>query len=313
MNREEARLILQSYRPGGQDAGDPQFAEALALAKQDAELAAWFARQQKFDAQISHEIKSLPAPPDLKAKILAQGNPQRQKIVELSAQAWWRNLFSFSSPVSWAMATVVLIVLSVAVFWKPSKGQPRFADYSAQMAFAAVNDANHVDVENKDMKQVVAWLAEHHGENKFVLPVALNGDSGLMGCRVLDWHGQKVSMLCYGLSNSEHVDLFVAEVKIFSDAPLEDKPQFVSSGGMPTASWSHDGKAYLMVGHGDMTALEKILQPKTTVKRQLPADISFELAGISNFRKIIWNKTPVAVSNLRRSAWMQASWTADSS
>ena len=36
MNRDEAKLILQSYRPGGQDAGDPYFAAALALAKQDA-------------------------------------------------------------------------------------------------------------------------------------------------------------------------------------------------------------------------------------------------------------------------------------
>lgn len=285
MNREEARLILQSYRPGGQDAADPQFTAALALAKSDAALAAWFAEQQKFDAQISREIKSLAAPLDLKAKILATANPQRQKIVELPAPAWWRNLFSFSSPVSWAMTTVVLILLSLAIFWKQPKDSARFADYSAQMVYAAVNDSTHVDVENKDMKQVVNWLAEHHGENKFVLPVALDGDSGLMGCRVLDWHGHKISMLCYGLKNSGHVDLFVAKANIFSGALPEDKPQFVSSGGMPTASWSHDGKVYLMVGHGDMTDLEKILQPKTAIKRQLPWDISFKLAMVSNFSK----------------------------
>ncbi len=33
MNCNEAKLILQAYRPGGQDADDPQFAEALVLAK----------------------------------------------------------------------------------------------------------------------------------------------------------------------------------------------------------------------------------------------------------------------------------------
>jgi len=44
-----------------------------------------------------------------------------------------------------------------------------------------------------------------------------------VGCRVLDWHGQKVSMLCYGLKGS-HVDLFVAGAKVFPDAPPEDKP-----------------------------------------------------------------------------------------
>jgi anti-sigma factor RsiW len=284
MNREEARLILQSYRPAGQDAADPQFAEALALAKQDAELAAWFAEQQKFDAQISREIKSLPAPSDLKAKILARGNSQRQKIVELPAPAWWRDLFSFNSPVSWAMAAAMLILFSVAIFWRQAeKSTTRFADYSVQMVSAAVNDTNHVDVADSDMKQVVAWLGEHHGESQFVLPVALNGSSGLMGCRVLNWHGQKVSMLCYGLKDSGHVDLFVAEADYFSDAPPPDEPQFASRGGMPTASWSHDGKVYLMVGHNASADLEKILQPKEVLKNRFLAGVPSRLASHSNF------------------------------
>jgi anti-sigma factor RsiW len=207
-------------------------------------------------------------------------------MIRLPVAVRWRNLFSFNSPVSWVAAAAVLILFCLAVFWKQPEGGARFADYSARMVSAAVNDANHVDVENKDMKQVIAWLAEHHGENNFVLPVALNGDNGLMGCRVLDWHGQKVSMLCYGLNGSGHVDLFVAGANVFSDAPPEDKPQFVSSGGMPTASWSHDGKVYLMVGHGGATDLEKILEPKTAIKRRLPAGDSLELAAISNLWKI---------------------------
>jgi anti-sigma factor RsiW len=262
MNREEARLILQSCRPGGQDAADPQFAEALALAKQDAELAAWFADQQKFDAFASRKLKSVAVPSDLKAKILAEAIPARQKIVELPAPAWWQNLFR--PPVSWAMAAMIVILLSLAVFWKRPESAAHFADYSAQMVSAAVNDTNHVDVENSDMKQVVAWLGEHHGENKFILPAALNGANGLVGCRVLEWHGQKVSMLCYGLSGAGHVDLFVADAKVFPDAPPVDSPQFASSGGMPTASWSHDGMVYLMVGHSADADLKKLLQPEST-------------------------------------------------
>jgi len=298
MNRDEARLILQSCRPGGQDAADPQFAAALALAKQDAELTAWFAGQQKFDAQMSREIKSLPVPPDLKAKILAQENLQSQKIVEMPSVVGWRDLFSFRSPAAWAMAALILMLFSLAIFWNHSVGRAHFADYSVQMVSAAVNDTNHVDVENSDMKQVVAWLAKHQGECKFTLPVALNGSRGLMGCRVLDWHGRKVSMLCYGLNGAGHVDLFVTEADVFPDAPPVDRPQFASSGGMPTASWSHDGKAYLMVSHGNAADLEKVLQPKETVKSLFPARISVKPSGLSDFTKIVWNKPSVAVSNL---------------
>jgi anti-sigma factor RsiW len=284
MNRDEARLILQSCRSGGQDAADPQFAAALALAKQDAELGAWFAQQQKYDAQISRGLKSLSAPADLRAKILSQGNPQRQKIVELPKPAWWRNLFAFNSPVSWAIAAAIAVLLSLAVFWRQPESKAHFADYLAQMVSAAVNDTNHVDVLNSDMKQVVAWLGDHHGENKFVLPTALN-NGGLMGCRVLDWRGQKVSMLCYGLKDSGHVDLFVAEAKVFPDAPPVDQPQFASSDGMPTVSWSHDGKVYLMVGHNAGMDLEKVLQPKETAKISFLLKISPMLASISNHQK----------------------------
>jgi anti-sigma factor RsiW len=266
MNREEARSLLQVYRPGDQDTDDPRFPEALALAKHDPELAAWFAERQKFDALVSGGLRQVRVPSRLKAEILASG--RKEKNVGPAILIWWQNLISFRSPVLWAMAAAVVIFLSLAVFWKPPEGGARFADYSAQMVDAAVNDAHHVDVENQDMKQVVVWLAEHHGENKFVLPAALNGENGLTGCRVLDWHGQKISMLCYGLSGLGHVDLFVAEANFFSDAPPEDKPQFVSNGGMPTASWSHDGMVYLMVGHSAGADLRKLLQPETTASAE---------------------------------------------
>jgi anti-sigma factor RsiW len=274
MNREEAKLLLQSYRSNGQDADDPQFAEALTLAKNDSELAAWFAEQQKFDAMVSSGLQKIAAPSQLKSQILARGqkSARPETFAEPPVANWWRNLFSFNSPVAWA-AAIILIFICLGIFWEKPGGQARFADFSARMVFAAVNDTNHVDAKITDMKQVAAWLAERHGENKFVLPVALNGKNSLMGCRVLDWHGQKVSMLCYLLKDSGHMDLFVADAKIFSDAP-PDRPQFATSGGMPTASWSRDGLAYLIVGHGNESDLEKILQLKAAVAMRLSASIS---------------------------------------
>jgi anti-sigma factor RsiW len=260
MNREEARLFLQAYRPGGQDAEDPHFAEALALAKRDPELAAWFAQQQKFDALFSDGLRELRAPSHLKAQILARGS--KEKIAGPPFLDWLQNLVLYRSPFSWAAAAVV-ILLGLAIFWRQMEAGGSFANYSAQMVHAAVSDAHHLDIENKDMKQVVVWLAEHHGENKFNLPAALNGGSGLTGCRVLDWHGQKISMLCYGSSSSGHIDLFVADAKVFPDAPPEDKPQFASSGGMPTASWSHGGMTYLMVAHNADADLRKLLPTET--------------------------------------------------
>ncbi|HLX96251.1 MAG TPA: hypothetical protein VKU37_10960 [Verrucomicrobiae bacterium] len=283
MTREEATLILQSCRLGGQDAADPQFTEALALAKQDPELAAWFAQQQKFDALVGGSLRQMRAPARLKEKILAlEKSPEIQ--IGPSLSVWWRNLFSWTSPMPWTVAAAVVVLLSLAVYWKRPESPARFADFSTRMVQAAVNDQHHVDAEAGDMKQAVAWLGVHHGENNLVLPAALNG-SGLMGCRVLDWHGQKVSMLCYRLHGSTHVDLFVAEATMFPDAPPLDKPQFARSEGMPTASWSHNGKAYLLVGHGDEATLERLLLPAAPAEILLPSRTYAAFVRFSGVRK----------------------------
>ncbi len=263
MTHDDAKLILQSYRSGGQDAGDPYFVEALALAKTDAALAGWFAEQQKFDANVSGGLQQVRVPAQLKAKILARQEPPPSPIA-----TWWQKLFSQQPPLAWALAALIILVLSLAMFWKKPEPAANFAAYSAQMVNAAANEKAHVAGHASDMKQALAWFAGHQGENNLVLPALLNDGKGLMGCRVLDWHGQKVSMLCYMVNDSAHVDVFVAEANIFPDAPPVDQPQFARNDGMATASWTHDGKAYLAINHGDETILKKMLSPETSVQKQ---------------------------------------------
>jgi hypothetical protein len=83
MNNEEAKLILQAYRPGGQDANDPRFREALEQAQRDPELARWFTNEQALDSRISGRLKASITPPaHLKASLIAQ-----QKS---SAPPWWQ-------------------------------------------------------------------------------------------------------------------------------------------------------------------------------------------------------------------------------
>jgi len=87
MNNQEAKFILAAYRPGGQDASDPLFAEALEQVRRDPELATWFEAEQHFDAAMSEKLKGEPVPPELRANILAA-----RKIVRpshwLRPRAW---------------------------------------------------------------------------------------------------------------------------------------------------------------------------------------------------------------------------------
>ena len=71
MKIQQAKFILSSFRPNGQDAKDPDFAEALALAAEDRELGEWLARERAQDATFSSALSSVELPEELREEILA--------------------------------------------------------------------------------------------------------------------------------------------------------------------------------------------------------------------------------------------------
>jgi hypothetical protein len=257
MNRDEAKLILQAWRPGGRDAGDPYFAEALALVEKDAELSAWFVEQQAFDARIIGSMQQVRVPSRLKAKILAKNKTRPAPLL-----GGWREFFARQSPAAWAVATVILAVLGVTLLRVHSPLTSAFADYSAQMVNTAMTDQHHVDWDVSDLKTALASLSSDLAENDLALPSQLEKGIGLKGCRALQWHGQKVSMLCFMPKAGGHVDVFMTAAAIFPDAPPKDQPRFAVSNGSPIASWTHNGETYLAVGHGDETILKNLWSPE---------------------------------------------------
>ena len=46
MKSEEAKQLLEVFRPGGEDLGDPRFLEALKQTECDPALGRWFAEQE---------------------------------------------------------------------------------------------------------------------------------------------------------------------------------------------------------------------------------------------------------------------------
>ena len=71
MDKEQARLILQSFRPDGADAHDPDFAEALAAAAEHRELAEFLAAERAQDAAFAEALVTVEIPDDLRATIFA--------------------------------------------------------------------------------------------------------------------------------------------------------------------------------------------------------------------------------------------------
>lgn len=71
MDKEQARFILQSFRPDGEDASDADFAEALGHAARDRELGEWLAGERAADSEFAEALEMVEIPEELRQHILS--------------------------------------------------------------------------------------------------------------------------------------------------------------------------------------------------------------------------------------------------
>jgi hypothetical protein len=237
VDKSEAKIILQAYRANGADATDPHFTEALQLAGIDAELKAWFAEQQAFDRAISAKLRSAPVPADLRASILAG-----RKVVP--APIWWRR------PAALIAVVAAMLMLLAIPFMLQTRNTPQFSEFKRD-SMSFLDSLNKLDMSSKDHETVRAWLAAHGGHKQFSLPTQLGGKPSL-GCRIFEWKGNKVTLICFNTTvgkKFEEVHLLVVDERAIRNRPPEGKPVFESNGEWDTASWRDDGLAYVLFGH----------------------------------------------------------------
>jgi hypothetical protein len=244
MNNQEARLILQAYRPGGEDANNPQFAEALEQARRDPELQKWFAEQIALEARLQARLETaIPIPRELKTELLTLRKISRPA-------AWWFR------PWRLAVAATAVLLLGVGLFFLLPRHQTQLASFRGMMAFYAAQKRGHVVFESHDFAAIREWLQSRGVSTNFDLPTALP-ERSTEGCRVVDWNGHKATMLCF-VRNGAHMDLFVMDRAGLPDLPENSAPQYAAAGGLVTAVWSKGEKVYLLTGE-KKESLQKIL------------------------------------------------------
>jgi len=246
MNNDEAQLILQAYRQGGQDAKDPRFHEALAQARHDPELAEWLANEQALDARTGAKIRAAMQPPaQLRSQLLAQRNVLRSVV-------WWKQ------PIwRYAAAACLALLVTIAAAWLRPPQPAGFAEYRNEMTGLVAKRIDRLDLVSRDLEEVRRWLTQKDSHGDLVLPAGLN-DQPSLGCRLLDWNGHQVSLICFELKNRQMAHLLVINSDAFPDAPPES-PSFNQIGEVATVGWSHEGKTYVIASKGgnqlDMTQL----------------------------------------------------------
>ena len=246
MTRNEAQSLLEVYRPGGPDAADPRMAEALALARSDPELAEWFAREQAFDAGIRQHLRATPAPANLRTAILAGG-----KVIE--RLTWWQL-------VNWSRVSATALVLAVgAGFFLASLNRTQgILMASREASRIAQARTVHLAMATTDLAHVRAFLAKCHAPADFKVPEGMR-KLPLLGCTLVGLQVQTASAICFRISGSIQLTLFVVDGIEDKDTPADGSVKIIEDGDWATAIWSDGKKTYIVRGPVPGESLRRVL------------------------------------------------------
>ncbi len=243
MDEEQARLILQAYRPGA-DRDDPEVAAALQEAARNPELANWFAEEQAFDRAIAAHLESVPAPFGLKTRILAQVAPRA------TPRRW-----------SWAVklagvAALLFLLTQVVSLFRPAAPEVRTSNYAREMV-SFIRLGGSLDMESHDLGKIKEWLSKKEASPGFVPPrlAALQP----LGCRLLSFRGQTVTLICFERDKDRLAHLFVIDRTAMPQMKSGAPPVFAGVGDWTTASWVENDRVYMIAVQGDRAAVQHYL------------------------------------------------------
>lgn len=249
MNKDEAKYLLQSYRPSGKDADDPHFEEALALTQGDPEMQGWFARQQGISKAITSKLHEIEVPKDLKARILSgkieQDNPRQWTLGHTLA------------------AAAIILILLTPVAYFANRFQPTGPQTFAAMKLDMGNYLSRffvLEMQSDDVDEIKSYLSSKHSFTDFKVPDTLSQYPGI-GCQMIDWHDQSIALICF-VVDAEVVHLFIMDSGAFEDEPSSLIPEFEQVNQWATFTWSEAPRTYLVSTLGDEGFLTRVLKPK---------------------------------------------------
>jgi hypothetical protein len=258
VNQDEVKQILLLYRPGTNDAQDPEVAEALALANSDPELSRWLGEHNARQAALREKFRQIPVLAGLKEQIVSEqaakskAASRRDKIVGVAA-----------------VAAILIALLGLAHSFLPfggtSNGQiaNTLDNYKSRMV-EATTGAYSMNLLSGDPGKVQAYLAGAQAPSDYVLPAGMQ-HVAMSGCAVEHWQNSKAAMICFRsgktLPHDQFGDLwlFVVDRAAVKDVPDMSSPQFAKVDGLMTAAWTQDDKLYLLGAPGDESELKKFL------------------------------------------------------
>jgi hypothetical protein len=243
VNTPQAKKALALYRPKADEALQPETKEALERVRRDPELRQWFEAHCAFQDAMRKSFQEIEPPAGLKERIL-----EGRKIVRPSV--WQRRA-------GWlALAAAFAVLLGLAAMWFKPAPPNDFSIYQHRMVGSVLREYR-MDVVTNDPAEVRSFLAAHHAPSDYVLPEELD-NLQIAGAGLLRWQDRPVSMVCFDRGDSAMLFLFIVD-RDSIQSPPPPSPVVEPVNQLLTASWTQDGRTYLLAGPPD-TALLRSFQ-----------------------------------------------------
>lgn len=295
MDKEQAKFILQSFRPDGADVDNRDFAEALTLAIQDRELGEWLADERAMDAAFANALTAVRIPETLREDILGclageRGDfPQAGDALDagmIGALASIQPPADLRGRILTAMASSTTVAFPQRSLWR-RVALPTAAAAGVAFAFfltrkdgasSAVANNGPLPVEVVQAGFIRAYESPlfsldekrddhedllHHLESRKLpcpgcLPPGLVGVKSI-GCRELVIDGKRGSIICFDERENGVVHLVIFRREdVSGDLPPRDHPTFAQKGHWAAARWSDDKNVFILIGATDLRKLASL-------------------------------------------------------
>lgn len=248
MDNQEAKFILKAYRPGGQDANDPRFAEALAQARHDPTLERWFQESVAFDAAVTEKLHGVAPPPGLHQSILAGAKVSRPL-------RWTNPLLKL------ALAAALLLAALVGSMILRDMTRLRLVGWQTealQTVSSLANGRSTFDFQSHSAINLIAWLKTNRAPTADTLPANIEKLQSL-GCKTFSWNGLPVSVICFIRPDGGLVHLVTTPASAATGRTLKAERKLVQQGPWATATWREGDKVYMLALEGSPDQLRAYL------------------------------------------------------
>jgi hypothetical protein len=244
MTNDEAKFLLNAYRPGGADATDPSLAAALTQARNDPALAEWFAREQAHATAVARKLGELRPPPGLREAILAGGRATERATPRASRRpmATWL-----------AIAASVALMLGVGAALWPTRGIA-----NDDLTAFALEDVRHG--RHGGHGEPAHVLQTELGDTNTHLATGLPLDFAALensGCRTLTVAGHDVLEVCFLRGGVEYHCYICRAGDVH--ALSAGATSFVQQAGLAAAAWSKGAYHFVVVTDAGLDAVKRLL------------------------------------------------------